>query len=67
MKAPESFSLELAELTRQLTQSASQLAGMSLPELGTTPHETVLAGEGFRLLRYGEGEKRADQCAVLIV
>ena len=67
MKAPESFGLELAELARQLTQSASQLAEMGLPEIGTTPHETVLAGEGFRLLRYGEGEKRADQCAVLIV
>ena len=67
MKAPESFGLELAELTRQLNQSASQLAEMGLPEIGTTPHETVLAGEGFRLLRYGEGEKRADQCAVLIV
>ena len=67
MKAPESFGLELAELTRQLTQSASQLAGMGLPKIGTAPHETVLAGEGFRLLRYGEGEKRADHCAVLIV
>ena len=58
MKAPESFGLELAELTGQLTQSASQLAGMGLPKIGATPHETVLAGEGFRLLRYGKGGKR---------
>lgn len=67
MKGTEHFGLELAELTRQLTQSVSQLGAMGLPELGTTPRETVLTGEGFRLLRYGPGGQRADRCAVLIV
>ena len=67
MKAPDNFGPELAVLTQRLTQSVGQLAQMGLPDIGVSQHETVLTGQGFRLLRYGSGANRADQCAVLIV
>ena len=67
MKLPENFGPELALLTERLTQSVGQLAKIDLPDIGTSPHETVLTGEGFRLLRYDSGAERANQCAVLIV
>ena len=67
MKTPENFGPELALLTGQLTQSVGQLSKIGLPDIGTSPHETVLAGEGFRLLRYGTGAERANQCPILIV
>ena len=67
MKLPENFGPEVALLTERLTQSAGQLAKIGLPDIGASPHETVLAGEGFRLLRYNSGAVREKQCAVLIV
>ena len=67
MKLPEKFGPELALLTERLTQSAGQLAKIGLPDIGASPHETVLVGEGFRLLRYNSGAVRENQSAVLIV
>tara|TARA_Y100001960_G_scaffold330941_1_gene426427 strand:- start:1386 stop:2438 length:1053 start_codon:yes stop_codon:yes gene_type:complete len=67
MKLPDDFGPELLLLTERLTQSVGQLAKIGLPDIGTSPHETVLTGEGFRLLRYHSGEMREEQCAVLIV
>ncbi|HCX86813.1 MAG TPA: class III poly(R)-hydroxyalkanoic acid synthase subunit PhaC, partial [Gammaproteobacteria bacterium] len=67
MKPPENYGPELAALTDRLTKSVGQLAQMGLADIGACDHETVLTGEGFRLLRYGSGAERADQCAVLIV
>ena len=54
-------------LAVRLARSLAQLAQLGVPEIGTSQHETIFSGRGFRLLRYGSGPERAQACPVLIV
>lgn len=54
-------------LAARLARSLAQLAQLGVPEIGTSQHETIFSGRGFRLLRYGSGPERAQACPVLIV
>ncbi len=61
------FAEEAQKLGQQLSLSLQQLSALGVPSIGTTEHETVLRGDGFRLLRYLSKATRNDRPAVLIV
>ncbi len=55
------------KLTQELARSLKQLAAIGAPAIGTSKHETIMSGDGFRLLRYQSAAQIKEKPAVLIV
>ena len=58
---------DIKTFTEKLSHSLSQIRKIDDAAPGTSPHETVLTGDGFRLLRYGTDQTHDKKSAVLIV
>ena len=58
---------DIKTFTEKLSHSLSQIRQIDDAAPGTSPHETVLTGDGFRLLRYGTDQTHDKKSAVLIV
>ena len=58
---------DIKTFTEKLSRSLSQIRQIDDAAPGTSPHETVLTGDGFRLLRYCTDQTHDKKPAVLIV
>ena len=58
---------EAQKLTQELARSLKQLAAIGAPTIGASAHETIMSGDGFRLLRYQSAAQTKEKPAVLIV
>ncbi len=58
---------EAKKLTQELARSLKQLAAIGAPTIGASAHETIMSGDGFRLLRYQSAVQTKEKPAVLIV